>query len=140
MVGSFGAFGLSMVNSFKRVVSPALVIAFAALEGVALGAFSKFIQAFFVPETSGLGDNIVMQAVIGTFAAFAGTLAAYKFLDIKVGQKFRTFVVAAMFGMVGPRPARGGAARCSATAPASSASAAPACCSPSAAWCSVCSC
>ena len=101
MVGSFGAFGLSMVNSFKRVVSPALVIAFAALEGVALGAFSKFIDAMFVPADSGLGDNIVMQAVIGTFAAFAGTLAAYKILDIKVGQKFRTFVVAAMFGMVG---------------------------------------
>ncbi len=101
MVGSFGAFGLSMVNSFKRVVSPPLVIAFAALEGVALGAFSKWIDAMFVPADSGLGDNIVMQAVIGTFAAFAGTLAAYKILDIKVGQKFRTFVVAAMFGMVG---------------------------------------
>jgi uncharacterized YccA/Bax inhibitor family protein len=101
MVGSFGAFALSMVNSFKRVVSPPLVIAFAALEGVALGAFSKWIDAMFVPADSGLGDNIVMQAVIGTFAAFAGTLAAYKILDIKVGQKFRTFVVAAMFGMVG---------------------------------------
>ena len=52
MVGSFGAFGLSMVNSFKRVISPALVIAFAALEGVALGAFSKFIDAMFVPATA----------------------------------------------------------------------------------------
>ena len=41
-----------------------------------------------------------MQAVIGTFAAFAGTLAAYKFFNIKVGQRFRTFVIAAMFGMV----------------------------------------
>jgi len=99
MVGSFGAFALSMVNSFKRVVSPALVMAFAALEGVALGAFSKLIDAMFVNE-SGLGNNIVLQAVIGTFAAFAGTLAAYKILDIKVGQKFRTFVMAAMFGMV----------------------------------------
>ena len=39
--------------------------------------------------------------MIGTFAAFAGTLAAYKFFDIKVGNKFRTFVIAAMFGMVG---------------------------------------
>ena len=38
MIGSFGAFGLSLVNSFKRVISPALVIAFCALEGVALGA------------------------------------------------------------------------------------------------------
>ncbi|QBR92169.1 Bax inhibitor-1/YccA family protein [Nocardioides euryhalodurans] len=100
MVGSFGAFGLSMVNSFKRVVSPGLVLAFCALEGVALGAFSKFIDAAFVPENSSLGDNIVMQAVLGTFAAFAGTLAAYKFFDIKVGQRFRTFVIAAMFGMV----------------------------------------
>jgi uncharacterized YccA/Bax inhibitor family protein len=99
MVGSLGAFALSMVNSFKRVISPALVIAFAALEGVALGAFSKFIDATFVAD-SGLGSNIVMQAVLGTFAAFAGTLAAYKILDIKVGQKFRTFVFAAMLGMV----------------------------------------
>ncbi|WP_432476786.1 Bax inhibitor-1/YccA family protein [Nocardioides sp. GXQ0305] len=102
MVGSFGAFALSMVNSFKRVISPALVIAFAALEGVALGAFSKFIDVFIVgTQAEGLGNNVVMQAVIGTFAAFAGTLAAYKILDIKVGQKFRTFVIAAMFGMVG---------------------------------------
>ncbi len=95
MVGSFGAFGLSMVNSFKRVISPALVIAFAVLEGVALGAFSKII-----PIYAGVDSGIVLQAVIGTFAAFAGTLAAYKFFDIQVGNKFRTFVVAAMFGMV----------------------------------------
>lgn len=95
MVGSFGAFALSMVNSFKRNISPALVIAFAALEGVALGAFSKIIPAY-----AGVSTDIVIQAVIGTFAAFAGTLAAYKFFNIQVGNKFRTFVVAAMFGMV----------------------------------------
>jgi len=95
MIGSFGAFGLSLVNSFKRVVSPALVIAFAALEGVALGALSKFFEAMF-PQAEGL----VTQAVVGTFAAFAGTLAAYKFFNIQVSNKFRKFVVAAMFGMV----------------------------------------
>ena len=95
MVGSFGAFALSMVNSVKRVISPALVIAFAALEGVALGAFSKFI-----PLAAGVSYDIVIQAVIGTFAAFAGTLATYKFFNIQVGNRFRTFVVAAMFGMV----------------------------------------
>ncbi len=39
--------------------------------------------------------------MIGTFAAFAGTLAAYKFFNIQVGSKFRTFVIAAVFGMVG---------------------------------------
>jgi uncharacterized YccA/Bax inhibitor family protein len=93
LVGSGGAFALSLVNSFRRVISPALVIAFAALEGIALGALSKLFEVYF-------GDGIVMQAVVGTFAAFAGTLAAYKFFNIKVGQRFRTFVIAAMFGMV----------------------------------------
>jgi uncharacterized YccA/Bax inhibitor family protein len=93
-IGSLGAFALSLVNSFKRVVSPALVLAFAALEGLALGGLSKFFDAVY-------GDHIVMQAVIGTFAAFAGTLAAYKFFNIKVGKKFRTFVIAAVLGMVG---------------------------------------
>jgi len=97
IVGSGAAFILSLVNSFKRVVSPALVIAFAVAEGVALGALSKFYDAMF---PSGEFGGIVVQAVLGTFAAFAGTLAAYKFFDIQVGQKFRTFVIAAMFGMV----------------------------------------
>lgn len=94
IVGAGGAFLLSLVNSFKRVISPALVMAFAVLEGVALGAISKFFDAQF-------GDGIVTQAVLGTFAAFVGTLAAYKFFNIQVGNKFRTFVVAGVFGMVG---------------------------------------
>jgi uncharacterized YccA/Bax inhibitor family protein len=93
-IGALGAFVLSMVNSFKRVISPALVLAFCAFEGVALGALSKLFDAQF-------GGNVVSGAVLGTFAAFAGTLAAYKFLDIKVGNRFRTMVMAAVFGMVG---------------------------------------
>jgi uncharacterized YccA/Bax inhibitor family protein len=93
-IGGLAAFALSMVNSFKRVVSPALVIAFCAAEGVALGALSKLFDAQY-------GDHVVINAVMGTFAAFAGTLAAYKFFNIQVGQKFRTFVIAAVFGMVG---------------------------------------
>ncbi|WP_300677078.1 Bax inhibitor-1/YccA family protein [Nocardioides sp.] len=94
MIGSLGAFVLSMVNSFKRVISPGLVIAFAALEGVALGGLSKMFDAQF-------GGNVVSGAVIGTFAAFAGTLAAYKYLNIRVGNKFRTIIMAAVFGMIG---------------------------------------
>ncbi|HWJ10732.1 MAG TPA: Bax inhibitor-1/YccA family protein [Nocardioides sp.] len=97
IVGAGAAFILSLVNSFKRVISPGLVMAFALAEGVALGALSKFYDAVFPSDEFG---GIVLQAVVGTFAAFGGTLAAYKFFDIKVGQKFRTFVIAAMFGMV----------------------------------------
>ncbi|GAA0977668.1 hypothetical protein ENKNEFLB_03781 [Nocardioides aquaticus] len=96
MIGSLGAFALSMVLSFKREISPALVLVFAALEGVALGAFSKVLDGYVGGE-----GNIVSGAVFGTMAAFAGTLAAYKFFEIKVGDKFRKGVMAAMFGMVG---------------------------------------
>lgn len=93
-IGSLGAFALSMVNSFKRVISPGLVMAFAVLEGVALGGLSKLFNIQF-------GEGVVQGAVIGTFAAFGGTLAAYKFFNIQVGAKFRAFVIAAVFGMVG---------------------------------------
>jgi uncharacterized YccA/Bax inhibitor family protein len=93
-IGGLGAFALSMVNSFKRIISPALVLVFCAFEGVALGAFSKWFDAVY-------GGGIVIEAVIGTFAAFAGTLAAYRFFDIKVSSKFRMGVMAAMFGLVG---------------------------------------
>jgi uncharacterized YccA/Bax inhibitor family protein len=93
-IGSLGAFVLSMVNSFKRVVSPALVLAFAVFEGIAMGALSKTFDAMF-------GSGVVTGAVLGTFAAFAGTLAAYKFFDIKIGNRFRTIVTAAVLGMVG---------------------------------------
>jgi len=93
MVGAFGGFGLSLVNSFKRNVNPALVLAYAAFEGLFVGAFSKVLGSMF-------GQTIVLQAVLGTVGAFAGTLAAYKFLNIRVTDKFRRFVTAAMLGFV----------------------------------------
>ena len=93
MVGAFGGLALALVNSFKKVVSPALVLAYAALEGVFVGAFSKVLEAQF-------GDGLVMGAVLGTIAAVGGTLAAYKFFDIQVGSKFRKWVVGMVFGFV----------------------------------------
>ena len=119
-------------NSFKRVISPALVLAFAAAEGVALGAISKLFEAQFA--------GIVIQAVLGTFAAFIGTLAAYKFFDIKVGNKFRTFVIAGMFGMVGLGLLSLVLSFFGIKSPASTATACWASCSRSPAWCSVSSC
>jgi len=99
LVGALGGFALSMVNSFKKVVSPALVIAYAAVEGIFIGAFSKVIESVFASPDSGRG-GLVIGAVAGTMAAVAGTLAAYKFFNIKVGAKFRMWVIGAMFGFV----------------------------------------
>lgn len=93
LVGALGGFALAMVNSFKKVVSPGLVIAYAALEGVFVGAFSKVMEAQF-------GDGLVVGAVLGTMAAVAGTLTAYKVFDIQVGNKFRKWVIGMMFGFV----------------------------------------
>ena len=98
LVGALGGFVLAMVNSFKKVVSPALVLAYAALEGVFIGAFSKSIETWVGQQTGGQG--VVIPAVLGTMAAFAGTLAAYKFFNITVGSKFRAWVIGAMFGFV----------------------------------------
>jgi uncharacterized YccA/Bax inhibitor family protein len=94
MVGAFGGLGLALVVSFKRVISPVLVMAYAVLEGVFIGAVSLYFNTVF-------GDAIVMNAVIGTFVAFAGTLAAYKFFNISVTPKFRKVVTIAMFSFVG---------------------------------------
>ena len=92
-LGAIGGFVLSLVNSFKRVISPALVIAYAAFEGLFVGAFSKVVGQW-------VGDGVVVGAVLGTVAAVAGTLAAYKYFDIQVNNKFRTWVIGAMFGFV----------------------------------------
>jgi len=93
MLGAFAGFALAMVNSFKKVISPALVIAYAAFEGLFVGAFSKVMEATF-------GDGLVMGAVLGTIAATGGTLAAYKFFNIQVTGTFRKWVIGMMFGFV----------------------------------------
>jgi uncharacterized YccA/Bax inhibitor family protein len=96
LVGAFVGFALSMVNSFKKVVSPALVLTYAAVEGLFVGAFSKFVTAYFSP-----GDpSLIIGAVLGTMAALGGTLAAYKFFNIQVGARFRKVVIASMFGFI----------------------------------------
>ena len=93
--GALVGFALSMVNSFKKAVSPPLVLIYAVVEGVFVGAFSKIVSGY-------VGDpTIVFQAVLGTLVAFGGTLFAYKFFNIQVTDKFRKVVTIAMFSFVG---------------------------------------
>jgi len=95
MGGMIVGFVLAMVNSFKKVISPALVLAYAAAEGVFVGAFSKIVSTW-------VGDStIVFQAVLGTFVAAGATLAAYKFFNIRVTDKFRKVVTISLFAFLG---------------------------------------
>ena len=95
MGGALIGFVLAMVNSFKKVISPALVMVYALVEGVFVGAFSKIISTW-------VGDaGIVFQAVLATFVAAAATLAAYKFFNIQVTPKFRRVVMISLFAFMG---------------------------------------
>jgi uncharacterized YccA/Bax inhibitor family protein len=76
-----------MIVAFRRKVQPGLVLLYAAIEGVFIGMISKVFENMY--------SGIVVQAVIGTFAAAAVTLAAYKFFNIRVTPKFRKVVIIA---------------------------------------------
>jgi len=95
MVGAIVGLVLALVNSFKKVISPALVLGYAVFEGVFIGAFSKVIAGYVD------APSIVFQAVLGTVIAFGGTLAAYKFFNIQVTDKFRKIMTISGFAIVG---------------------------------------
>lgn len=78
-------FVVVLVVSFRRVVSPPLVLLYAAIEGVFIGMISKVFEQQYT--------GIVMQAVVATFFAAGVTLAAYKFFNIRVTAKFTKIVM-----------------------------------------------
>jgi uncharacterized YccA/Bax inhibitor family protein len=84
-----------MIVAFRRKVSPGLVLLYAGIEGIFIGMISKFFESYY--------SGIVVQAVIGTFAAAGVTLAAYKFFNIRVTPKFRKVVIIATiaFSLIG---------------------------------------
>lgn len=95
MVSSFVALGLSFWISFKRTVSPPLVLIFAVIEGAVIGFISKAMAIQ-------VGSNEpVYGAIVGTFITAGATLAVYKFFDIQVTKKMRRIVMIAMFSFVG---------------------------------------
>ncbi|SFY39113.1 Bax inhibitor-1/YccA family protein [Streptomyces atratus] len=87
------AFVLSLVQSFKRKPVPALIVAYAAFEGVFLGVISSAVSTY-------IGPGVVMQAVMGTMCVFAGVLLAYKMRWIRVTRRFYGFVMAAAMGFM----------------------------------------
>ena len=79
MVAGIGAFVLAMVNIFKREPVPVLILLYALVEGVLLGGLSLMYNT--------LWDGIVVQAVIGTVAVFAVTLALFASGKVRVSKR-----------------------------------------------------
>ncbi|MYW62530.1 hypothetical protein GTY65_00310 [Streptomyces sp. SID8379] len=92
-VAALVAFALSMVQTFRRTPSPALILGYAAFEGVFLGVTSDATSTYIAP-------GVVVQAVLGTMAVFAGVLIAYKRRWIRVTRRFYGFVLGAALGFL----------------------------------------
>jgi uncharacterized YccA/Bax inhibitor family protein len=88
--GALAGVGLGLWLSFMRTVQPAIVMVYAVAQGFFLGAASEAFESVY--------PGIVAQAVAGTVAAFVATLAAYKFFNIQVSDRFRKFVIIAGLG------------------------------------------
>ncbi|GHK02424.1 Bax inhibitor-1/YccA family protein [Streptomyces sp. NPDC003753] len=74
------AFVLAMVQSFKRTPSPALILGYAAFEGVFLGVISEMYNAQW--------HGAPFQAVLGTMAVSGATLLVYRAGWIRVTARY----------------------------------------------------
>jgi len=92
VIGAIVGLILGLVNSFKRNVSPALVLAYGVAEGVFLGGISKIFDNAYAEQA----PQIVSQAVIGTLTTFGVMLALYRTNVIKVNGKFMKIFSIAM--------------------------------------------
>lgn len=90
---------LGLVIAMRKTVSVPLIVLYAAVEGVFVGAISNgYSLAFDPPGQTDVFHGIVAQAVLGTLSVFAGMLVAYKTGIIRVTAKFRRIVTMAVLG------------------------------------------
>ncbi len=99
IIAMFVGLGLGLANSFKREVVPALVLAYAAAEGLFLGAISHVFSDAYATKA----PNLVGQAVLGTVVAFAVMLALYSNRIIRVNGKFTKIMMGSLiaYGLIG---------------------------------------
>jgi uncharacterized YccA/Bax inhibitor family protein len=88
-------FVLALVVIFKKVVSPPLILAYAAVEGVFLGGISGVIG------TAVGNPGIIVQAITGTALVFGAMLVVYKTGAVRVTPRFTKWLIGAMIGVVG---------------------------------------
>ncbi|MFI8593956.1 Bax inhibitor-1/YccA family protein [Microbacterium sp. NPDC078428] len=92
ILGGLGGFVLAMVIIFtsRKKVRPALIFAYAALEGLFVGGISAFFEFQF--------PGIVVQATLATLAVVGVTLALFASGKIRASKKATKIFMIAMFG------------------------------------------
>src|SRR5699024_12734027 len=79
-----------LANAVKREPSKALIIGYAAFEGVCLGGISSLFETMY--------PGIVVQAVLATLCVFGVMLALFKFKGVRYGSKTKKFLLIAVGG------------------------------------------
>ena len=90
IVGALGGFVLALVNTFKKQPSPALILAYAGLEGLFLGGLTRVLDLMY--------PGVGLQAVIGTLSVFTVTLLLFKSGKVRASPKAMKFFMIAMVG------------------------------------------
>jgi uncharacterized YccA/Bax inhibitor family protein len=90
IVGALGGFVLAMVNTFKKQPSPALILAYAGLEGLFLGGLTRVLDLMY--------PGVGLQAVIGTLSVFTVTLLLFKSGKVRATPKAMKFFMIALVG------------------------------------------
>ena len=92
-VAALAGVGLGLYMSFTARANAATALAYAAFEGVLLGAVSRMFNAAY--------PGVVVQAVTGTVMVAGGMLVVYKTGSLRVTPKFTKMVVAGTLGVFG---------------------------------------
>lgn len=97
--GGLIGFVLVMIASFGRKMdNPAIVLAYAACEGVFLGAFSFMFTNWAIQGAD--ASILIGQAVLGTFGVFFGMLVVYKTGAIRVTPRLTRMIIGGLIGVV----------------------------------------
>lgn len=81
---------MGLVIAFSKRIMPPLIMAYAALEGVFVGAISRAFEFRW--------DGIVGQAILATMGAFVAMLIAYKVGAIRATPRFTKILIIATLG------------------------------------------
>jgi uncharacterized YccA/Bax inhibitor family protein len=90
VVGALGGFVLALVNTFKKQPSPALILAYAGLEGLFLGGLTRVLDTMY--------PGVGLQAVLGTLSVFTVTLVLFKSGKVRATPKAMKFFMIALIG------------------------------------------
>lgn len=96
LIGLVVGLVLGLVNSFKKNPSPALILAYAAFEGLFLGGISWMFESQSIAGKPAQG--IVAQAVLATFSVFAVVLIGFRSGKLRTSPKLNRIFFIAMGG------------------------------------------